>query len=325
MPLSLLFWLILAGLGMQDAGNAPAAPMAPPTVNQGFVRLYIVASQSMFGSLNKDDATATMSIWIKELCDLDHHRCDIRVDIISSVAEIRRRVREQSVDLLVLDTPEYLLLAHEGLVEAVAVSTNRGKLAAYSYLLLTKDAGGAAQIAGLRGKRISIASRDGSNMGLMWLETVLAENKLDRAESFFGSVEFINRASLCVLPLFFGKVDACVVDSGNWETITELNPQILRLKVAARSEPLLEGLMAMPIQPQHPYKSVIVHWILTLHLTAAGAQLGNVFKVGPQATVTLKDFESVAKLLTLYRSLLKPSVDPANVVAGRLNDVKEFR
>jgi phosphonate transport system substrate-binding protein len=172
---------------------------------------------------------------------------------------------------------------------------------------------------------MSVASRDGSNLGLMWLETLLADHKLDRAASFFGSVDIGNRASSCVLPLFFGKIDACVVDSANWETITELNPQIRRLKVLARSEPMLEGLMAMPIQPQHPYKRAIINWILNIHLTVVGAQLGAVFKVGPQVTVTIKDFESVNNLLNRYRSLLKPSADPLNSIAGRLSDVRETR
>jgi phosphonate transport system substrate-binding protein len=314
-----LFWLNAAGYGTQAPTPAPAQTQALKTA-----RLYVIASQTLFGALNKDDATATLGIWIAQVCLLEGLHCETRVNF-ASLAEIRRRIRERSVDVLLLDTPEYLLLARERLVEAVATGSNRGKLAAYSYLLLTKDEVGAAQIAGLRGKRISVASRYRSNLGLMWLETLLAENKLDRAVSFFGSVDLGNRAAACVLPLFFGKLDACVVDSGSWETITELNPQVRRLKILARSEPLLEGLVAMPIQPQHPFKRDIVDAILKMHLTVAGEQLVTEFKVGPQIPVTFKDFESVANLLNRYRILLKASVDPANVLAARLNDVREVR
>jgi phosphonate transport system substrate-binding protein len=319
-----IFWITIAGLGMQHAGSAPASPLANQELKP--TRLYVVASESMFTNYIKDDATASLGIWIKKLCELEGLRCDVRVDVVNSIAEIRRRIRERTVDLLIIDTPEYLILAHEGLVEAMTASTTQGKLSFYSYLLLTRNEGGAAQIAALRGKLISVASRHGSNLGLIWLETLLAENKLDRAASFFGSVEVGNRASSCVLPLFFGKLDACVVDSGNWETITELNPQVRRsLRILAHSEPLLEGLIAVPVEPQHRYKREILESIMRMHLTVAGDQLTTVFKVGPQIPVTLKDFESTANLLNRYRSLLKPGVDPSNTMAGRLNDVREVR
>jgi phosphonate transport system substrate-binding protein len=300
-----------------------ADPPAPRELRN--TRLYLLVSQSLIGTFNKDDATAILGIWINQLCEIERFRCDSRVNVAYSLADIRRRIRERSVDLLLIDTNEYVLLAHEGLVEAVAAGSNRGKLAAYSYLLLKKDESGTASIAGLRGKRMVVASRTGSNLGLIWLDTLLAENKLDRAASFFGSIDVGNRASSCILSLFFGKIDACVVDSGNWETIAELNPQVRRLRILARSEPLLEMVVAMPIQPQHPYKREIVDSIFNLHRTVAGDQLGTIFKTGPQVAVTIKDFESVANLLNRYRGLLKSSVDLLNPVVGRLNDIKEAR
>jgi phosphonate transport system substrate-binding protein len=316
----LVFW---PGFGGQAAPQAVRPPASP---GLKAARLYFVASQSLIGNFKKEDATATMPIWIKQLCEVQGLRCDVRVDIVYSIAEIRRRIHESSVDLLLLDTPEYLLLAHEGLVAAVAAgSTSRGQLAAYPYLLLLKDETGPAQIATLRGKAVRVASRTGSNLGLIWLEDLLAENKLERASSFFGSVSIDNRASSCVLAVFFGKLDACVVDSGNWEMITELNPQITRLRIAARSEALLEGLFAMPIEPRHAYKQEIVKAILNLHRSALGDQLSIIFKAGPQVAVNLKDFEAEANLLNRYRGLLKFYVDPLTPIIGRLNDVREIR
>ncbi|MCX6625999.1 MAG: hypothetical protein NTW28_00015, partial [Candidatus Solibacter sp.] len=154
----------------------------------------------------------------------------------------------------------------------------------------------------------------------VWLETLLAENRLGRAASFFGSVEVGYRASACVLPLFFGKIDACVVDTGNWESIKELNPQLGRLRVAARSEALLEGMIAMPIQP-HPYKSELMDSILNLHKTPAGEQLCMVFETGILMRVGKEPFESVRVLTSRYRRMVNPAGDSSGYPSWRLAEV----
>jgi phosphonate transport system substrate-binding protein len=294
----------------------------PPASGLKHVRLYVIASDSFFATVNQGDATASMSIWIKQLGMIRGFQVESRMEIAQSIGQFRQRLKEHSVDLLVLDTPDYLSLADSGLVEAVAVGTSRGQLAAYPYLLLTNDAGGAGQLAGLRGKRIMVASRTKSNMGLIWLETLLAENRLSRAAGFFGSVQLGYRASSCVLPLFFGKIDACVVDSGNFDAVKELNPQLGRLRILAHSETVLEGLIAMPMEP-HPYRREVLDSILTLHKNLAGEQLGIIFKVGQQIPASSAMFDSAAALCTRYRRLLKAPGDGLEPVAGQLEAVKE--
>jgi len=231
---------------------------------------------------------------------------EAKMEISRSFGQMRQSLKERAVDVLVLDTPDYLHLADARLIEALAAGTSRGQLMAFPYLLLTNDSSAPGPLAGLRGKRITVASRTKLNMGLVWLETLLAENRLGRAQSFFGSVDISYRAASCVLPLFFSKIDACVVDSGNWESIKELNPQLGRLRVVARSEALLEGLIAMPTPP-HPYQSDLIDAILTLHKTPAGSQIGVIFKSGPLMRVGREQFESMRELCNRYRRLVDPS------------------
>jgi ABC-type phosphate/phosphonate transport system substrate-binding protein len=299
LPLTVCLSLVVSAVLW--AGDPAASPGLKRT------RLYVVASEAMLPTVNPQDAIASMSIWIKQLGRIRGFECEYKVEIAQSLGQMRQKVKEHAVDLLVLDTPDYLSLGDEGLVEAVAAGTSRGQLAAFPYLLLSNDVSGSAPLAGLRGKRIVVASRTKSNMGLVWLETLLAESRLGRASSFFGSVDITIRGSSCILPLFFGKIDACVVDSSNWEAAKELNPQLGRLRVVARSDALLEGLLAMPIQPRHPYQSEVIDSILNLHKTLAGEQLGLVFKAGPQVRVDKAQFEAVRVLCGKYRSMVDPS------------------
>ncbi|MEO8592048.1 MAG: PhnD/SsuA/transferrin family substrate-binding protein [Candidatus Solibacter sp.] len=300
-----------AASGVLWAGDPPAVPGLKAT------RLYVVASENMLAGVNPRDAIASMSIWIKQLGKMRGFDCEYKVDTAVSLGQVRQRLKEHTADLLVLDTPDYLSLGDEALVEAIAVGTNRGQLAAFPYLLLSNDAAGADPLAGLRGKRIIVASRTKSNTRLVWLDTLVAENCLGRAASFFSSVELSYHGSSCILPLFFGKIDACVVDSNSWESVKELNPQLGRLKTLARSEAFLEGLLAMPVQFRHPYQSEVVNAILTLHKTLAGEQLGVVFKAGPQVPAEKAQFESVRALWSKYRRLVDTSGDVPGSTARR--------
>ncbi|MGC4052301.1 MAG: hypothetical protein QM757_23455 [Paludibaculum sp.] len=115
-----------------------------------------------------------------------------------------------------------------------------------------------------------------------------------------------NRSSQCVMPLFFHRIDACIVDAGSWEAMKELNPQMGRLRIAAHSEPFLEGAVAMPVQP-HPYQSELIASLLNMHKTPAGEQLGIVFRIGQLVRVSRSEFETVRVLRNRYRRVVEGS------------------
>jgi ABC-type phosphate/phosphonate transport system substrate-binding protein len=319
-PLLLPLWAVLVSLCEMPARAADR----PAGVGLRHTRLHVMASESLFGTVNQGDATASMRVWTEQIGRIHGFQFDSKVAIAHSIAQMRQGLKDHDVDLLILDTLDYLSLAESKLVEVLAAGTTRGQPGAFPYVLLTQKRTAAVQIGDLRGKRIGIASRTKSSLGLVWLETVLAENKLGRAASFFSSVDVGYRASACVLPLFFGKIDACVVDSENWEALKELNPQLGLLPALARSEPLQEGVIALPMQ-LHPYQRELVDSVLTLHKTAAGEQLGIVFKTGPLQRAVREQFDSVRDLCVRYKRTVDPSgVAPAN--AGRLEAAgKEHR
>ncbi len=274
----------------------------------GLTRTYlrVSASESMFANVNQSDAVASMKVWSEQLGKLRGFQLDAKVAIAQSIPQLRQNLQEHLVDLLVLDTPDYLVLSETNLLDAVFAGTTRGQLSVYQYVLLANDSSGPAALPGLRGKRVVVSSRTKSNLGLMWLETLLGDGRLGRAGDFFGSLEINYRSSQCVMPLFFRRIDACVVDSGNWEAMKELNPQLGRLRIVAHSEPYLEGVVAMPLQP-HPHQYELVSSLLNMHKTPAGEQLGIVFRIGPLVRTSKAQFESVRVLRSRYRRIVEAS------------------
>jgi ABC-type phosphate/phosphonate transport system substrate-binding protein len=277
--------------------------LAQPTPPVRSARMYVMTSESLFANVNRNDAIASMRVLIDAIGRRKGFVFDVRSDVFASVEEVVPRIREQSVDVLLLDTMDYVFLSASRLVEPIAAGSDHGQSLVIPYVLLVQDGKRYATMRDLRSKRIAVSSRTRSAMGLAWLELVLAGERLPPASQFFASVEDVTKASNCVLPLFFGRVEACVIDSRNFDLMREMNPQLNRLKVIGQSTPILEGLLAMPSKPAYPYKKEFVDALVDIHKDPAGAQMIMLFKTGRLVRATDSDFETAKEMWRDYQRL----------------------
>src|ERR1035437_5382024 len=266
-------------------------------------RLYGVASSKTFNNVNRNDARAALKVWFDVVGQQRGFVLDSKVDIVDSVAEIRARLESHSVELVMLGITDYLELESSRLVVPVLTdsrSAHGGAL--YSYLLLVNPSSGATAIASLRGKNILVSSRGGYNTGLAWLDVLLGKEQLGRAASFFASIKAPDKAQACILPLFFGTVDACVVDEVSLNLAKEMNPQLGQLRVLARSRPMIESVIATPAE-LHPFQKELIDAILSLHEDPRGRQLLMVFKTDRVVRIQPGDLDSARELWRDYYRL----------------------
>jgi ABC-type phosphate/phosphonate transport system substrate-binding protein len=283
-----LLLALAAGVMPAQQSRAPAAGGAAPRP----ARLHAIVSDRMFATLNRNDAVAAIKAWFEIVGRERGFTLDSKVDTSDSLAEIRRRLMEDSVDILILEITDYLRLERTGLLrpDLLGSRTATGE-PRYSYVLLAGSASGVQDLAGLRGKTLSYFSRLASNTSIAWMDLALAKENLGRAASFFGATKAVSNPQECVLPLFFGRVDACVVDEINLELLKEMNPQLNKLRVLARSVPLVDSVIATPVKP-HPYRQELLEAILGLHLSPRGKQLLMVFKSRKLMSIRPGDLDS---------------------------------
>jgi phosphonate transport system substrate-binding protein len=260
-------------------------------------------SSTSLSNINQNDARAAIKVWFDMVAQRKGFLLDSKVDILDSAAEIRERLQNHSVELLVLSIAEYLELESNQLVVAAlthGISVQGGSL--YCYVLLVKPALGATTLAGLRGKNILVFSRGGSKAGTAWMDVSLGKEKLGRASSFFASVKAVDKAQACILPLFFGTVDACVVDEVNLSLAKEMNPQLGQLRVLARSRPMIGSVIATPVEPGS-FQNELLDTILSLHQDARGRQLLMVFKTDRVVRIQPGDLDAARELWRDYYRL----------------------
>ena len=280
-------------------------------------RLYGVASRNVFNSFNHNDVRAAIKVWFDLVAQQRGFVLDSRVDLVVSVAEIRERLRNHSVDLVTMGVTDYLELESTRLI--VPVLTDARTLREepfYSYVLVVRPTSGAATTANLRGKNILVYGRGSGLTATAWLDVLLGKEKLGRASSFFASIKAPDKAQACILPVFFGTVDACVVDEVSLNMAKEMNPQLGQLRALARSRPLIECVIAVPAEP-HPYQKELIDTMLSLHEGPRGRQLLMVFQTDRLVRIRPGDLDSARELWRDYHRLPGPAAESEPAARGK--------
>jgi ABC-type phosphate/phosphonate transport system substrate-binding protein len=235
-------------------------------------RLYEIASSTTLNNVNRDDAQAALKVWAELMGQQRGFLLDTKVDIVDTVGELIARLESHSVDAMAICVTEFLELEPRRLVVPVFTNGRRAQgQALYSYVAVVNGSSPATGIAGLRRKNVLVFSRTLENAGIAWIDVLLSKERLGRASSFFASIRATNKSQECILPVFFGTVDACVVDELNLDLAKEMNPQLGQLKVLVRSRPMIENIIATPVEP-HPYTKEWTEAMLTAQSDPRGAR-----------------------------------------------------
>ena len=201
-------------------------------------------------------------------------------EVFSSVDELEKILSEQEFEVLVIHPSEYVQVENLNLSEPIAVSLRDDSPYDTYHLLVHKDSN-LKKLQDLKGKTILSSSQLGNKVEL-WVDYLLKQRKLDRKEKFFSKLQFIDKPLATILPVFFKKEDACIVDESSYKTVVELNPQIGQELVTIEiSEPLAIGLVTIRKSISNTQvKAEIKEAFLDLHKYEESRQYLTIFRIG---------------------------------------------
>lgn len=265
------------------------------------VRLDVVCSSSLFHTANPTDVVAAVNVWLVEMGRRRGFRVDPHIEI-SNFEEIRRRVADASVGVVLVDSIEYWKLTPlRRLKPVVTISTEQGR-PAHNLLLVVRRDTGWTKLEDLKGVRINSYARTDARLGPMWLNVLLDEHHLNR-QTFFGSIANVAKPSSACLPVFFKKADACLLDNSSFDLMVELNPQLgAALRPIASSPFLVEGVVAVH-DAFKEFQADLIRSLYELDLDPVGRQILMLFKGNHSMPVTDSDLSPVRELWTKYLRL----------------------
>lgn len=293
--------LLLALLDVHTAwAGVPEVDLIPASLRVGFTK-------NLFLDVNRNDAEASFKVLADIVGQKQGYTVQLETRVFDDVTVLEAAIKDGSILLSVVDAWQFLSMDIQQFMRPYFISADQGKVGK-KYVLLTRRGSGLNSLADLRGKDIAELEASGVNLGLPWLETLLLGNGLGTQTQFFGSVEMVRRPSGAVLPVFFGKKQACVVDESGYEVMKELNPQVGRqLQVIATSDLYANSLICLTHSgwTSPDYKKTVIENLAGIHKEPSGQQILTLFKTGRLIPFEEPHLDTVRKLRNTYDRLRK--------------------
>lgn len=264
-------------------------------------------------SVNQADAKVASEHLIRKI--VEEQGYEYRTDVLDNHEELFTGLGERRYDFFLIFGYEYLDQRERlGMTpRLVGVREGTGEMPLDELLLVARAD---KPLEELRGGRL-LFERGSGRLPFIWLEEELAKRALPEPKAFFATIEEGQGPSHTVLPVFFGKAEACVVSADGYRTMVELNPQLGRqLTVVAASEPLLTTVMCVSGEFREIRSGLIEEVGSRLHERPDGSQILTLMRVEKLVPFRPELIASLERLIRARRERLgeKESsvpIDPA--------------
>ncbi len=240
-------------------------------------RLNIGFSRLIVGEVNENDALAVIKLWATELIVSENIAVHVHPKIYGDFQEIQNALEQNQADFICITSAEYFDLQHLLDPKTCIFSVNGGHMSE-EYLLITRKNSPIAELKDLKDRSLIFTKNARTALSVIWLDVVLGRVGLPAAEQFFNRMVPVDKVSAALLPIFFGREDACLVTRNGFDIVAELNPQISRqLKILTASRKYIPDFLIFRKGYQSKIKDIILNQIQTWNETPAGHQILTIF------------------------------------------------
>jgi ABC-type phosphate/phosphonate transport system substrate-binding protein len=206
----------------------------PPTLYPDVFRFGVLG---LLSGVSQEDAQVAIELNLMRDNRDEFPNLEVHVEIVPDVSSAARLFEQRRLHGIVLTSSDYLALKEQtSKVNPLFISSRQEELLEAYVLLVSNHVTSIDQLSTLGRGRLVMDSCGETNIGQLWLDTVLWEYDKRDSKSFFSDIRKETSAARIVLPVFFGQAEACLVPESVFRTMADLNPQIgQKLKVLKRS------------------------------------------------------------------------------------------
>ncbi len=251
------------------------AGIAFAAASRNIIRVRLAFSDTLFADLNETDASIAVRAWLASVGETSSLAANGNPQVLGS-EQMVNAITHHLVDVFSITTPEYARVAH--FVDPVVFMDGSFEKTGVEYVLLVRQDSGIQELSGLRGRSLVTYRNLTTILSSAWLKTLLAGSNLEPPERLFSRISNSVKIAQSVLPVYFGRIDACLVTRKGFDTMSELNPQLRqKLRILAASPKLMVGLVGVHKDASDEMKGRIREALVQLHDTPSGRQLLTLF------------------------------------------------
>lgn len=258
--------------------------------------LVVVFSPQVFFNVDPRDAIGAARIWIKQADRKLGNTAETSVLNFATDSEVESALARNEVDILISISEEFITLKDTFNLLPV-LSTDYGRNFYDELLFLVRADSGITSIEQLRGKSLRIEGGQKGTIPMKWLNSLLRSKVASNPTEFFASINEFPKSSQIIMPVFFGRTDACIASLTSFETMSELNPQLNRkLKVLGKSPGFATGIIAVRKGVQNRRRDALVDALRTMDEDPKGKQVLTIFRINRLVPFRTEHLTSLEKL-----------------------------
>lgn len=197
--------ILRVGLGMALCLGGPASCLSAGIANDSSAtnRPFSLAFTSkMFTEVNENDARAARKVWILTVGQDRGNPVDPEPRIYPTLQTAMAASRTNAVDGFALTMDEYGPALREMRFDRIALGVHNGSVTESYDLLVHRDSG-LTDLQQLEKSRLTVLQSPRMSLAIIWLDTLLLQKGLKRANEFCGRPTFANKATKVALPVCF--------------------------------------------------------------------------------------------------------------------------
>lgn len=311
-------WRLLLGCGsllLAFAGLAGGS-------EEGATPFRFCFSGSMLANINTSDARAAVKAWAQIVAKERHIPADPDPSILDSVQEIDKGIRARTLDAIAMTLPEYRQLSARHSFAELFVAVQGGRTNVNYHLLVRADSG-IRSLEELEGKTLNFYENPRTSLALIWLDTLLAARCKRTGGAFLGRVTRTPKLASAVLPVFFKKCDAALVDGSGFVTMCELNPQLgQQMRILETSPLLVPSVFCFRADYQPSIKGRVIEALSQLHTSPAGLQVLTVLQYEKMQLADASCLQSGLNLLAQHERLCGHAATPSGLAGPATKEEK---
>jgi ABC-type phosphate/phosphonate transport system substrate-binding protein len=240
---------------------------------------HLTAGSSVLGYLENDKQNVNLGFnsVFNELLSSENVKCDFKN--FDSSDGLAVAIKNGQANAFFGSPVEFLKSESYLLSSPIASGVFNNQLKSRILLVVRKDSG-IDTFQQLKGKVLATQKWISADMGGMYLETLLLENKLPISQRFFSEIQNTDTSNRALVDLFFKKVDVTLISENQYDIATELNPQLReQTKIIIASEPYLIFVAALSKNTPEQEINGIKKSLLTIHRSARGKSILSLMKI----------------------------------------------
>lgn len=280
---------LLAALAL--ALPAAAAPAPGPVVD-----FKVGLARSSLPNVNRNDALAAYRAFLDTAGRRRGRTLQTQARLFDDNAAFATALRRDELHLAVMDAWQFLSLDVAPYAQPAYVPTIDGEVGRRFVVVARR--GAARTVSDLHHQPVLLLAAADNQVCRAWLASLLPP-AAGRPEDYFTPLEIAAKPTAAVLPVYFGRRAACIIDERSFTLMQELNPQVGQdLAIVARSERFIEFIVCVGergwLQPSD--RTDLLEALGELGAEPAGQQILTLFRISGLVPFEDRYLDSVRRL-----------------------------